>query len=251
MLNLNHLILSMQKVINNHKRKNSFGDYDFTISSHCNAACPSCKRYKSHNNPIHFPNEPLHPGLNQIHMDFDIFKSIMERDIHMFKDKIVTYEGEVGDPMVHPHVKSFIDLGTKIFKSLRVVTNGGIRTSKLFRDLGDTYKNLEIMFSIDGLHDDLNGLYRRRVNTQKAIDNMIAFSESRFGSRTVSWQYIIFEHNWFEIPELLDFAKLYDIPVTLKINTRPKFRIKERLIPNVVDLYERNKFKLSTLNLAN
>jgi MoaA/NifB/PqqE/SkfB family radical SAM enzyme len=175
----------------------------------------------------------------------------MERDIHMFKDKIVTYEGEVGDPMVHPHVKSFIDLGTKIFKSLRVVTNGGIRTSKFFRDLGDTYKNLEIMFSIDGLHDDLNGLYRRRVNTQKAIDNMIAFSESRFGSRTVSWQYIIFEHNWFEIPELLDFAKLYEIPVTLKINTRPKFRIKERLIPNVVDLYERNKFKLSTLNLAN
>ena len=80
---------------------------------------------------------------------------------------------------------------------------------------------------------------------------MIAFSDSRFGSRMVSWQYIIFEHNWFEIPELLDFAKLYDIPVTLKINTRPKFRIKERLIPNVVDLYERNKFKLSSFNLAN
>ena len=148
--------------MNNKDTSGNSGDYDFTISSHCNAACPSCKRYKSHNNPIHFPNEPLHPGLNQIHMDFDIFKSIMQRDIHMFKDKIVTYEGEVGDPMVHPHVKSFIDLGTKIFKSLRVVTNGGIRTSEFFRDLGDTYKNLEIMFSIDGLHDDLNGLTCKR-----------------------------------------------------------------------------------------
>ena len=62
---------------------------------------------------------------------------------------------------------------------------------------------------------------------------------------------IIFEHNWFEIPEVLDFAKLYDIQIVLKINTRPKFRIKDRLIPNVVDLYERNKFRLSTLVLAN
>ena len=87
------------------------------------------------------------------------------------------------------------------------------------------------------------------MKTQKAIDNMIAYKESKYGN--VSWQYLIFEHNWFEIPELLDFAKLYNIPVILKINTRPKFRIKERLIPNVVDLYERNKFGLSTLVLAN
>jgi len=232
-----------------------YPNYDFTISSYCNAACPSCKRYESNNNPIDSPNEPLHPGLNQIHMDFDMFKFIIERDIDLFINKSVTYEGELGDPMVHPHIKSFIDLGAGIFKSLRVVTNGGIRTSKFFRDLGDTYKNLEIMFSIDGLHDDLNGLYRRKVNTQKAIDNMIAFSDSRFGSRRdpsmVSWQYIIFEHNWFEVPEVLDFAKLYNIPIVIKINTRPKFRIKERLIPSVINQYEKNKFELSNLVLGN
>jgi MoaA/NifB/PqqE/SkfB family radical SAM enzyme len=225
-------------------------DYDFTISSHCNAACPSCKRYESHNNPIDIP-EPIHPRLNQIHMDFDIFKSIIQRDIHMFTNKNVTYEGELGDPMVHPHVKSFIDFGAGIFKMLKVVTNGGMRTPKFFNDLGNTYRNLEIMFSIDGLHDDLNGLYRRRVKTQKAIDNMITFSKSKYGYENVSWQYIIFEHNWFEIPEVLDFAKLYNIPVVLKINTRPKFRIKERLIPSVINQYERNKFRLSKLVLAN
>jgi MoaA/NifB/PqqE/SkfB family radical SAM enzyme len=226
-------------------------DYDFTISSHCNAACPTCKRYVSHNNPIHFPNEPVHPGLNQIHMDFDMFKFIIERDIDLFKNKSVSYEGELGDPMVHPHIKSFIDFGVKIFDWVGVVTNGGPRTPKFFNDLGNTYSRLGVMFSIDGLHDDLNGLYRRKVNTQKAIDNMIAFSKSKYGCKNASWQYIIFEHNWFEIPEVLDFAKLYDIQIVLKINTRPKFRIKDRLIPNVVDLYERNKFRLSTLVLAN
>ena len=155
--------------------------------------------------------------------------------------------------MVHPHIKSFIDLGAGIFKSLRVVTNGGMRTSKFFKDLGDMYSNLEIMFSIDGLHDDLNGLYRRRVKTQSAIDNMIAFSESKYGQsiKNISWQYLIFEHNWFEIPEVLDFAKLYNIPVVIKINTRPKFRIKERLIPSVIKQYEKNKFRFSTLVLGN
>ena len=226
-------------------------DYDFTISSYCNAACPSCKRYESHNNPIDIPNEPLHPGLNQIHMDFDMFKFIIERDIDLFTNKYVTYEGELGDPMVHPHVNSFIDLGVKIFKNLKVITNGGIRTPKFFNDVGNTYRNLEIMFSIDGLHDDLNGLYRRRVKTQKAIDNMIAFSKSKYGCRNVSWQYIIFEHNWFEIPEVLDFAKLYNISVVLKINARPKFRIKERLIPSVINQYEKNKFEFSNLVLGN
>ena len=139
-----------------------YPNYDFTISSYCNAACPSCKRYESNNKPIDIPNEPLHPGLNQIHMDFDMFKFIIERDIDLFTNKYITYEGELGDPMVHPHIKSFIDLGAGIFKSLRVVTNGGIR-----------------------------------------------------------------------------------------INTRPKFRIKERLIPSVINQYEKNKFELSNLVLGN
>ena len=117
---------------------------------------------------------------------------------------------------------------------------------------GFTYNNLEIMFSIDGLEDDLNGLYRVKVNTKKAIGNMVAFAKSKYGkSWGVSWQYLIFEHNWFEIPEVLDFAKLYNIPIVLKINTRPKFRIEDRLIPSVVKQYEKNKFKLSNLVLAN
>ena len=225
-------------------------DFDFAISSYCNAACPSCKRYENYFNPIDLP-EPLHPGLKQIHMDFDVFKFIIERDIDLFKNRTVTYEGELGDPMIHPHVKSFIDFGTETFKLLKVVTNGGIRTSKFFNDLGNTYKNLKIMFSIDGLHDDLNGLYRRRVKTQKAIDNMIAFSKSKYGRINISWQYLIFEHNWFEVPEVLDFAKLYNIPIEIKINTRPKFRIKERLIPSVINQYEKNKFEFSNLVLGN
>ena len=191
-------------------------DYDITITSFCNAACPSCKRYKDHNEKHYNPMEPLHPGLNQVHMNFDEFKSIIERDIKLFKDKVVTYEGELGDAMVHPEIKKFIEFGTSIFKRLEIVTNGGVRTPKFFKDLGDNYKNLEIKFSIDGLDDVTNQKYRRNVITKKAYDNMIAFKKSKH--HNVSWQYVIFEHNWFEIPEILDVAKMHKIPIQLKIN---------------------------------
>ena len=227
-------------------------DYDITITSYCNAACPSCKRYKSHNEKHYDPMEPLHPGLNQIHMDFNEFKSIIERDKDLFESRNVTYEGELGDAMVHPKIKKFIEYGTSVFKTLKIVTNGGVRNPKFYKDLGNNHKNLEIMFSIDGLDDITNQKYRRNVVTKKAYDNMIAFKTTKYGSqRNVSWQYVIFEHNWFEIPEILDIAKTYQIGIVLKINSRPKFRVKNEIISYIIDLYEKNKFSDSELVLAN
>ena len=67
----------------------------------------------------------------------------------------------------------------------------------------------------------------------------------------MSWQFVIFEHNWFEIPEILNFAKIYKIPIVLKINSRPKFRVKDEIIPYIIDSYEKNKFFDSKLILAN
>ncbi len=223
--------------------------FDFTITSHCNAACPSCKRYKSHGYSYFDPLEPLHPGLNEEHMNFLEFKSIIMRDIDSFQSSFVTYEGELGDAMVHPEIKKFIDFGSSVFKTLKIVTNGGVRTPNFYKSLGDTYRNLEIMFSIDGLEDETNQKYRRKVITKKAYDNMIAYKNSKY--ENVSWQYVIFEHNWFEIPEILQIAKNHMIPIELKINARPKFRVKNKLIPYIVDLFEKNKFKQSNLVLAN
>ena len=226
-------------------------DFDFTISSYCNAACPSCKRYEDHNFIEYNPDQPLHPGLKQLHMDFDTYKSIIERDIELFKDKSVTFEGELGDALVHPNILKFIDYSTGVFKRLKIVTNGGLRTSKFFSNLGNKYNNLELQFSIDGLDNESNQKYRRRVNTPKAYENMIAYKQSKYGARMSSWQYVIFQHNWFEIPEVLDIAKKYKIMIDMKINSRPKFRIEERFIPNVIEMYEQNKFERSRLILAN
>jgi len=39
--------------------------------------------------------------------------------------------------------------------------------------------------------------------------------------------------------------------IDMKINSRPKFRIEEKYIPNVIEMYEQNKFERSRLILAN
>ena len=226
-------------------------DYDFSITSHCNAACPSCKRYDNHESEIYDPNEPLHAGLNQIHMRFSDFQFVLQRDMNSFKDKTVTFEGELGDPMVNPEVKRFIDYGCKIFKKLIVVTNGGNRKSSFYRELGNTHKNLEMFFSIDGLYDDTNQRYRKKVDTKRAIENMISFRTSKHGKNNVIWQFLVFQHNFFEIPEILQFSEKHDIQINIKINTRPKFRIKNKLIPHVIEMYEKNAFEMSHLYLAN
>ena len=176
-------------------------DFDFTITSHCNAACPSCKRYPDYQKEYFNPNQQLHPNLRQLHVDFDDFKAIIERNMHNFKDKLVTYEGELGDALVHPQLESFIDYGCSVFGILNLVTNGGVRSPSFYKKLGEKYRNLEITFSIDGMEDDTNQLYRRKVNTKRALLNMSTYANTKYGEGATYWQFLLFDHNYFEVQD--------------------------------------------------
>ena len=63
-------------------------------------------------------NQKLHQNLNQTHMNFDTFKRVIENNLKNFYNKSASYEGELGDPLVHPKIKSFINYGCKIFRKL-------------------------------------------------------------------------------------------------------------------------------------
>ena len=87
-------------------------------------------------------------------------------------------------------------------------------------------------FSIDGLEDDTNQVYRKNVNTKKAIDNMISFASERQKYKTKkmkktlfnpSWQFLVFDHNFFEIPDVLKLAWDNNISVQIKINQACNF----------------------------
>ena len=73
-----------------------------------------------------------------------------------------------------------------------------LRSKNFFKEIGNTLKNVQIFFSIDGLDDYTNQRYRRRVNTRKAIENMLTHRNTLYGKDNTWWKYIIFEHNWFK-----------------------------------------------------
>ena len=223
--------------------------YDFSISSYCNAACPSCKRYKDFCKTNYVDPKNLDPSLVQKHMKYDVFEKSIIDNYDYFVCRDVIFEGELGDSMMNPELFKFINFGSKVFRVLLIVTNGGTRNHSFYNKVGNQYKNVEIKFSIDGLEPDTNGIYRRRVDTQKALSNMICFSKTKYGSRNTYWQYIIFEHNYFEIPDVLELAAEHNITVFLKINKRPRFLLQDNKIKIVEKYYEKYKFNKSFLEL--
>lgn len=239
----------------------NLNNFDISITSWCNANCPSCSRIKDPLSPkINVKNEyALHQGLVQQHMDVKVFKKIVSRDLSSFKGCTCSFEGELGDPMVHPQVASFIDIGCKTFFSLKVVTNGGVRNHQFYKNIGKKYKNLFFCFAIDGIDDDSNQIYRVNVNTKKAYENMFSFTENALPRNNpitgeplpaTTLYYNIFSHNWFEIPEILNLVKDYFIKLIFRVNTRPKFKISESNLKRCQDLYEKNKNSLSEFTMS-
>ena len=237
-------------------------NYDISITSWCNANCPSCKRIEDHWSPTikNDNNYTLHKGLVQKHMKYKIFEKTLERDFSSFKNSTCSFEGELGDAMVHPDVEKFIDLGCKTFFTLKVVTNGGVRNKIFYKSIAEKYKNLFFCFAIDGIDDETNQKYRINVNTKKAYENMIAFSENALPRNNpitgesipaTTLYYNIFSHNWFEIPEIIDMLNNFYIKIIFRVNNRPKFKISKNNLLKCQELYEKYKTPLSEFLISN
>lgn len=227
-------------------------DYDIAITNYCQAKCPSCKRHEDY-----FPDFPkdwngvvkYNKNIPLVHMKFNDYKKIINENIELFENKNVEFVGEFGDPMVNPKVEDFIDFTCSWAKSLRISTNGGIRREKFYINLSQ-YANLSITFAIDGISPETNNKYRINVDTIRAFQNLIAYARNTKKGRC-AWDYLIFSHNYFEIPEVLEFAEEHNIPVNLKMNNRPKFLLDKKLYSNVQKIYEHCKTENSNLIMVN
>jgi MoaA/NifB/PqqE/SkfB family radical SAM enzyme len=226
-------------------------DYDISISTYCNAACPSCKRYDNFHTTEYVNPKNVTKNLKQRNMKFDLFKKMIDNNWHNFVDKFVMFEGELGDPMMNTEILKFIEYGSKVFKELLVVTNGGIKRPDFYTKIGNEFKNVRYCFSIDGMDNEVNNIYRRNVNTVRAIDNMISYSETKYGKFRTIWQYLIFDHNYFEVPDVLMFAKKHELKLILKINVRERFKINQERLNYVLKIYEKYKYSNSILIEAN
>lgn len=155
-------------------------------TSFCNLHCPQCGRFDE--------DGFLAKGLTTEHLSTDAFTNAIISGA--FPNlKVIRFEGDHGDVMMHPHAKELIEYSATI-ASVLVVTNGSIRSSQWWSDLAKI-KNLKVIFSIDGL-EDTNHLYRINSDYNKIINNACAFINN---GGTAEWKFIVFKHNQHQIEQ--------------------------------------------------
>jgi MoaA/NifB/PqqE/SkfB family radical SAM enzyme len=159
------------------------------ITSHCNAACPACDRFRDGEINPHLTLNDLSPEDISEKLDIDFIQQL---------DKMFMC-GNHGDPAASKHTLSvyrwFREINPEI--TLGMNTNGGIKTAAWWAELGSIInRELDyVVFSIDGL-EDTNHLYRRNVNWQRLMANVKAFIAA--GGKA-QWDMLVFKHNLHQV----------------------------------------------------
>jgi len=159
-------------------------------SSHCNSRCPHCPRFTE--------DGYVHPDLPLAHLTTKQLKGLDPAQLTNLK--IVTFEGDKGDPAMNP---ALLDLIALFPTDVRIViaSNGGIRSRSWWQRLAQL-PNVTVNFSIDGLADT-NHLYRIGVNYSRAISNAQAFIKA---GGIAHWRCLVFQHNQHQIEEIMQLS---------------------------------------------
>lgn len=206
--------------------------FEFEISRLCNARCPLCTRTQILDDPKmeDFPQDFI--SLNQIKSVFDDYD---------LTGKNFRFNGAVGDPMTNPDLIPIVEyLHSKSTGNnlLEIHTNGGLRNTKFWEDLGRLTKEfkkknftLRVTFAIDGL-EDTNHIYRVGVSYREVIDNLKTFIHT--GGNAV-WAFIVFNHNEHQLETIKTYAKSLGC---INFITVKAFRN----IINTIDIKQSSKF---------
>jgi sulfatase maturation enzyme AslB (radical SAM superfamily) len=131
-----------------------------------------------------------------------VLKNLELDKMHLLRHIII--QGDKGDPCMHPHIGRLVDglLSAPSQPNITLTTNGSIRSTSWWAKFAKI-KNLEVVFSIDGL-EDTNHLYRVGLDYNIIIKNARAFIDA---GGTAIWKMIVFKHNEHQIDEIKLLSK--------------------------------------------
>jgi len=171
---------------------NRIDEYQFEITTYCNAACPQC--------PRNINGAGINPYMPLCHLDRSVIDQRFDRDL-CDRLRQVFFCGSYGDPIMHPDFLGILS----DFRSknptlwLYIHTNGGVHNSDYWQEIAKIMAGYgQIDFGIDGLDDTLH-LYRRNVKYNKVMENAQAFISA--GGRA-QWNFIVFEHNQHQVEKV-------------------------------------------------
>lgn len=168
---------------------------DSEITNRCNAACVLCPRTGTYAGGTSYEVHNSGP----LDVSLDVIDECLAWPIKKWK-----YCGNYGDPMAHPKVWDIAEMISKsTVKAQQFDTNGSLRSTSFWRELGGLPNEMVVNFALDGLADT-NHIYRANTNFEKIIENAKAFME---GGGIARWVFIVFNHNEHQVEEAREMAK--------------------------------------------
>ena len=138
----------------------------------------------------------------------------------MVQGKEFYFGGTVDDPMMNKNVYDICEYVISNQGQVTLETNTGANNVDTYTKLGQlshqSNGKLHVYFSVDGL-EKTNHLYRVNVIWSKVLENMKAYSSNK-GKCT--WQYLVFDHNYKDVPEAKALADELGINLVLRQNVR-------------------------------
>ena len=221
------------------------GVFNFEVTSYCNAGCPSCFRTM----PIlkwweqSFFDIFIYEKKELVlrHLKVEDFEFLILNNIKFFKNNqyghlIAKFCGEVGDPLLHPNIEQLISIAETVFDNVEIYTNGGLRNPKWIKNILTQHKKTSFVFGIDGLTDEINQIYRVNVRTNIALKNMIESAKYAY----TRWDYTIFKHNYHELLDVINFAKIHYLNLLCRFNGREFNKLDDENIFNCEELLNNN-----------
>lgn len=167
---------------------------DLEITSFCNIQCSACTRQVA----------GLESILNTEVLSADLIKSKFKK-IDFPNLAIINLCGSIDEPISHPEILDIIDFFISWGVHINISTNGSLRNQQWWSDLGKKLKGTShsVIWGIDGT-DSVSEIYRSGSDFNKVRNNWRAFNQA--GGWSI-WQFIVFNHNEHQLPELEEYAK--------------------------------------------
>jgi len=164
------------------------------LTSRCNASCIACPRNNDGYGVI--------PGLQIADLPIPRLTEVLNQLPNLTN---VFFCGNFGDCIASKNIDDAIDLVLGKNLMIQIHTNGSLKTTNWWRQLGVKLKDHQhkIIFGIDGLADT-HAIYRQNTNFHKIIDNAQAFIDA---GGCAEWQFLPFAHNEHQIKDAYKMSK--------------------------------------------
>jgi len=208
-------------LISNEKIYSGLLDYNFLektrldCSTICSLECPACFNGKG---------KMKDSGVGAGYLKYSDFKNFVNNNPQITEIEL----SNLGDIFSNPELNQIFQYA--YLKNIRLTIKTGVHLNNVDEALLESlvkYRIRSIRVSIDGACQEIYSIYRQGGNFDNVIENIkkINHYKRKYSSKfpELTWQFIIFGHNEYEIHKARQMAKDLDMEFYLKFNHSPEY----------------------------